>query len=1573
MEKNRVKKTNKGETMSLRKLLSLLLLTAFTMTSIAPAQAAVTLNSSVVLPTIAQDDGTRADGANRDVVPLVLRIGFVGGDLTFAPDGTAFQALDSFTVENNGSLATTGFTVPAPRVAVFVPPTGTEFVRLVANSYRDLTSAITIANGTSGSTTINGTTLLNVTADSATTASFPGTGAGAVVAATVLTSAAADAMFGIGSSTEFPAGSLVVHFFTKTDAPNQITTGAGGLIVVNGIGLAADPGTSLGATGDLNITYKAPNTSSVALAAFGSSVLADDTAIKVASKADNIGKLEFLQVGTTSGTEVSTTSEPDNQPNTILAGLISGTTVTVGPGLITSTGSSLSSANLDTDALLIRASERTDSTSSARTYYETPFNTSAVVLSSILKDNGTEAATLRDMTLASNTTNFPNVANSLITVVFALETPAGAASSATLAVNAVTVSMVGPKAFNGYRNATLGGQTQSLETIRKGFMGALVNDFDNNTDATEFGVAAIYNGTASATQLTLQDTFTADYRVQNTQRGAVSVAALNPNTVVAGGDTPSTTGTNAPSAAKVSIFPGSSVINGNVAANGGGLAYDLVNTANGSGTTPFTLSLAASARAYQNTTPLSNPSELSVRLVNGTSGASIGNNAWFFGVGSTATGDNSGAGSFQIGSSNFSASSMLYNNGGTLKTAVGHTTLAAANNAFMVAKLSGTTLQILPLIEKFDGLRDVLVIRPEATITLDSTAKTTGVNFVATATGNNLPAAGVKLTIAKILPTGGFTAGLDLTSSALPVHGTTGTPALMSESSTDAGASRSAIQLSSVTGATTSTDTLSDIVGTSKSLDTTLPPLFCGGTVGTATRGPNGVVIQPKARAILLTENGTTNFQAIEDLGANTVIRVTLPTGWDLNKYTATNGNFLTTGVSGGLTATIVRTQNITSTISRAFVDITVDSSATTVSTKRLLGLFFKPNALVVPEGVTSFAADVAIYNTAATAVTTDDTLVGTVGTVALGTACSTLLTVSFCDSSISSFVASGSTTQTTENGRVATSGSQLTEFGGSPSSIERLVNSSASNEVILPDLCVEEGVADALPVGAITDGVPSTFGESASSTTGDVEIHIASSFAGSTATGDVGLDTAATAVLFSDTSIVTDGASSVVTTGDDNEVIVPIKEGTVSGRKRPFEVKTQIRISGLRLDQAAASQPVTAQDLFVWAEVPTGTGSVAVGSNAVIGNEETNTTTHEFFASNVFSSGDEDEKYSNFFSDRVIDTTSGTVVATSFGDNSATVATNTLQVAQSLGNHATLTGAVESLLDNSGYTLLDEDTTFTVELSDITGSTDKSVTVSVNPGSLEAGTLVTLTSSGSGNTDSVTVPVLDDGSFVGSIRANVNQSIVVTQGPTSTQTGALQLRELDVVEQNVEPVITAASAADIGIGTLTKRGTAPVVFTVTAKGKLDGVDFTPTASQLLLGTSSVTAVTGTDDKFIGIADFSKSTGLTVKATANGEVSTATITDLDTSNPTLSGGPVLKNVKVNKNGKLALSGLRLRNGGTFGFVLNDGTYVPVDLKTQTANQKKVGKRSSTDDVTIPSGAVLGVFHVPGRGTSTIEL
>ncbi len=1577
MEKNRVKKTNKGETMSLRKLLSLLLLTAFTMTSIAPAQAAVTLNSGVVLPTIAQDDGTRADGANRDVVPLVLRIGFVGGDLTFAPDGTAFQALDSFTVQNNGSLSTTGFTVPAPRVAVFVPPTGTEFVKLVANSYRDLTSTITIANGTSGSATINGTTLLNVTADSATTASFPGTGAGAVVAAVVLTEAAGDATFGIGSSTEFPAGSLVVQFFTKTDAPNQITTGAGGLIVINGIGLAADPGTSLGSTGDLNITYKAPNTSAVALAAFGSSVLADDTAIKVATKADNIGKLEFLQVGTTTGTEVSTTSEPDSQPNTILAGLISGTTVTVGPGLITSTGSSLATANLDTDTLLIRAAERAESTTSARAYYETPFNTSALVLSQVF--NGREATTIRDLTLDGNTTNFPNAANALIKVTFALETPAGAASTATLAVNAVTVSMVSPRAFNGFRNtgAATGGQTQALEGALpgvRGFSGGLINTLDNApatsgvTKRTLYGVLALYNGTASVTQYQAKDTFTADFRAQDTQRGLTDAVA-NTNTVVAGNDTPSSTGTAAPSADRISMFPGSMIIN--AAAANGVAAWDLVNTANGSGSTPFSFALASSNDTYANTNTIWNPSEVSVRMINGTGGASIGNTAYFLIHGTNGADVGVTVDNFRVASTNVNASTEFYDNGVTLKDA--NNTVDARNNVLMAAKLKANVLEIMPVSNKFDGLRDVLALRPEATITLDATSKTTGVNLVATATGNNLPTAGVKLTIAKILPTGGFTAGLDLTSSALPVHGTIGTPALMSESSTDAGASRSAIQLSSVTGATTSTDNLSDIVGTGKSLDTTLPPLFCGGTAGTATRGPNGVVFQPKARAILLTENGTTNFQAIEDLGANTVIRVTLPTGWDLNKYTATNGNFLATGVSGGLTATVIRTQDITSTVSRAFIDITVDSSATTVSTKRLLGLFFKPNALVVPEGVTSFTADVAIYNTAGTAATTDDTLVGTIGTVSLGSACSTLLTVSFCDSSISSFVASGSTTQTTENGRVATSGSQLTEFGGSPSSIQRLVNSSASNEVILPDLCVEEGVADALPVGSITDGVPSIFGESASSTVGDVELHISTSFAGSTATGEVGLDTAATAVLFSDTSIIADGASSVVTTGDDNEVIVPLQEGTASGRKRPFLEKTQIRITGLRLDQAAASQPVSAQDILVWAEVATGTGSVAVGSNAVISNEETNTTTHEFFAGNVFSSGNEDEKYSNSFSDKVIDTTTGTVVATSFGDNSATVATNTLQVAQSLGNHGTLSGAVESLLDNSGYTLLDEDTTFSVQLSDITGSTDKKATISVNPGSLEPGTLVTLTSSGSGNSDSVTVPVLDDGSFIGSIRANTSQTIVVTQGPTSTQTGALQLRELDVVEQNVEPVITGAVAENIGIGILTRRGTAPVVFTVTAKGKLNGVDFTPTASQLTLGGSSVIAVTGTDDKFIGIADFSKSTALTVKATANGEESTATLTELAVSNPTLSGGPVLKKVKVNKKGRIALSGLRLRNGGTFGFVLSDGTYVPVDLKAQTANQKKTGKRTSAVEATIPATAVLGVFHVPGRGTSTIEL
>ena len=59
--------------MSLRKGISLLLLVAFALTSI-PANATIAFNSGVTLPSIAQDDGTVANGANKDQVPLTLTI-----------------------------------------------------------------------------------------------------------------------------------------------------------------------------------------------------------------------------------------------------------------------------------------------------------------------------------------------------------------------------------------------------------------------------------------------------------------------------------------------------------------------------------------------------------------------------------------------------------------------------------------------------------------------------------------------------------------------------------------------------------------------------------------------------------------------------------------------------------------------------------------------------------------------------------------------------------------------------------------------------------------------------------------------------------------------------------------------------------------------------------------------------------------------------------------------------------------------------------------------------------------------------------------------------------------------------------------------------------------------------------------------------------------------------------------------------------------------------------------------------------------------------------------------------------
>ncbi|NBV99926.1 MAG: hypothetical protein EBR67_10570, partial [Proteobacteria bacterium] len=90
--------------MSLRKGLTLLLLAAFGLSTVAPALA-ININPGVVFNTIAQDDGTASTGAKQDVVATNILFDLNNaGDLFLASDSTDFAAADAVHLSTAGII-----------------------------------------------------------------------------------------------------------------------------------------------------------------------------------------------------------------------------------------------------------------------------------------------------------------------------------------------------------------------------------------------------------------------------------------------------------------------------------------------------------------------------------------------------------------------------------------------------------------------------------------------------------------------------------------------------------------------------------------------------------------------------------------------------------------------------------------------------------------------------------------------------------------------------------------------------------------------------------------------------------------------------------------------------------------------------------------------------------------------------------------------------------------------------------------------------------------------------------------------------------------------------------------------------------------------------------------------------------------------------------------------------------------------------------------------------------------------------------------------------------------------------
>ncbi|MDA1020474.1 MAG: hypothetical protein O2962_02875, partial [Cyanobacteria bacterium] len=234
--------------MSLRKIISLLLLVSFTFTTISPAFATTTVAlSPSTLPTLAEDTGTVAsEGANIDVVPAGIRITATAEtDVVFCGDSNKLLTDDASPTQYlvttaNGKLlvntATANVDFGASRcVAGFAPPAGTHFVKLTSASYTDTTTNGTAYTGDNGGSFFRNVSVSN-------TALLPGVGTnGDAIVATVLDTVAAATFFGT-NSTSLPAGSLVLSFITPLSATTTVDLASTGTlnITLTGIGLASD-------------------------------------------------------------------------------------------------------------------------------------------------------------------------------------------------------------------------------------------------------------------------------------------------------------------------------------------------------------------------------------------------------------------------------------------------------------------------------------------------------------------------------------------------------------------------------------------------------------------------------------------------------------------------------------------------------------------------------------------------------------------------------------------------------------------------------------------------------------------------------------------------------------------------------------------------------------------------------------------------------------------------------------------------------------------------------------------------------------------------------------------------------------------------------------------------------------------------------------------------------------------------------------------------------------------------------------------------------------------------------------
>ena len=1474
--------------------------------TLVPAFAVTTLSGGTVIPSFVLDTGTVINGAKPDVdkVELSITVGTNELNLASLPGGSTTIAYG-----NNGALSFGGITT-TDASAYFLAPTGCEFIKL--SNYVE----------TSGDFAADREINVTLTGKS-TLANFAGN---TVFFAQVLGATAADAV-------SVPAGSLAIHGFSD----NTISNPGGNLTVtVNNIGLACAASASPLTTGGLQATYVAPT--SVGTNLFS---LAPGQQVTIGTFA-SVKKLEALLPSTTIG-NVPGVLEPDGQAGVLNSGqvLSSAPSVSFGPSLIT-VGGAL--PRLDIDTIIIRAAEKPESTALVKRFFQTPFATAAYTANSgtTVSAASANAAQHSQASLTSEGV-FTNVANSVITVTFSLESTAGGPSAATLQLDNAYVGFHG----NQLSSILTGGDTgyvvivdSALDTSLSGFLGAFVNNVDNGltgndiSAATDAGIIVVAdsNNDGVADNLTVQDGSLLSFaplpaaRLGGSTTEGLGVLAINgvPTATVV------VDGTSTASFDDAFLFPGSVIHN--VTANRSSVINSILIP---------NLILNSSFTAGADNNPLRNAKEFYMNLKGGASPA--GDVSYIIVHGDEAAADRSLAVDTLLGPTNFA--NEPYNAGPsvfvTLPSQVKNNVLLASQ---LVKSGSDYVLRIVPLVNKYDNLRDVLTVRAKGVINnVTPSVLVAGLKLVATVSGNNL--ATTKLTLAEILAPASFNS--NLTTRVLPAGGSVAR--LMVKSATNPALNRLEINPATIDGSTLALNALEDLIPAGSVLDTTLPPLFTGGKVGNtlsgaAARGPIAH-IQAKGRVITIEETNTDDFFKIENLAGTKVIRVTFPTGVDINKYTNSVISFLDIFSTNTFTVapSIATVQNIglvgTTTVSKAFIDISLGTAnqATAQAVKKKIFLGLKPHALVVTDAVVDTNVTIDLLDTLGTDDPADDIVISPIGTASLGTV-SKFLKVAFSSKATSAYQKTGTTTSEVRSVLEATNGAQGTAVG----TITKAVRFVNATPVVtpLPDLDIIEQVADAIPLGSAADGRPASFAEAIPES---IELHCATTL--STAASGFDGVTGVTA-LVSDLSI--DPGTLVVGNGA-NEIVLPLAlPSTVT--VRAADVATTITLRGLKIKSGTANTVPTEDDIVCWIEANDSAGGpdedVVVGSN--VANAVSKVTASSPVENIFIPIGDAG---TSNLGDAIADLYAGTALADSITllnwNNPASVVTNDLAKYTVIDADDKLDNAISSVTDNASLKLLTASSLVTVESTDlpnINGAADVTgdlrTTVSGAAGLLQPGTLIQVVAQinpQGGGTESVTVPVLDNGSFTASLRATPRTKLTLTQLPTSTRTPLVaQVQEITVPTK--EDGFFDTLVPTLLTSTITNKGTVIALFDTPAT---DGFNFTDVEATAKVNNVPVRKIaTG---KYAAIVPTTAST-FTLTVSSEGR-SFSTTLDVATIAATGKGVSTLGKISVNVDNivtvKLKKAGAKFPSDTSFEIVYTDGTTAVV------ANSPELFKKAGT--------------------------